>query len=80
MRIYPYNKEKKDKSRKNLYIKSFLIGVGLAILFIVLGKGTKSLIKLMIEYWAWAIAIVGALFFVKKFLFKGKKKPEVKLR
>ncbi|KKM99402.1 hypothetical protein LCGC14_1148340 [marine sediment metagenome] len=78
MRIYPYNKEKKDKSRKSFYLKSLLIGVGLAILFIVLGKGIKSLIKLMIEYWAWAIAIVGVLFFIKKFFFKRKKKMEVR--
>ncbi len=74
MRINNYYPEKKDKSRKSLYLKSFLIGVGLAILFIVLGKGIKSLIKLVMEYWAWTIAIVGVLFFIKRFFFKGKKK------
>ena len=78
MRINNYYPEKKDKSRRSLYLRSLLIGVGLAILFIVLGKGIKSLIKLMIEYWAWAIAIVGVLFFIKKFFFKRKKKMVVR--
>lgn len=73
MQFGNYNKEEKEKSKFDIYVKAILFGILGAFGLIFGGLALKFIIKYLIEYWVWVIVIVVVLFLAKKFFFKSDK-------
>ena len=70
--IHNYYKEKPGVKHGDVYLKAGLFGAFLA--FVLLGgiKLLIYLIKLLIEYWVWAIGVIGCVFLARHFLIRKK--------
>lgn len=67
MRIWSYNKERKEKGFVDIYIMAIMFGCFAAILLIGGGIGLKFTIKFLIENWAWALGSIFAAILLRKF-------------
>jgi hypothetical protein len=71
MRFHLRGKEK-NVGYSDVYLKAGLIGAFVAGAFIGGGKVIKFIIKLLIEYWLWALACIAFLIILRRFIFKRK--------
>ena len=82
MRIYNYNKERKIKSKSNIYIKFIIFGIIVAIVFIgglkVLVAIIKFLIKALAKYWIWFIVGFFIFIFLIRFLKNRRRRKDEK--
>ena len=73
VKIYYYNKEKKDKIKIEAYIKALLFGIMIALAIIYGGLGTLYIGELVLEYWYYLAAIIIFLLIVLTFIKRRKK-------
>ncbi len=70
MRIHNYYKEKPGVKHGEFYLKVIILGCVLAFMLIFGIKTFIWLVKLLIEYWIWAVGIIACAFLARHFIVK----------